>query len=145
MTGCFTPPDSSASCFSPPVTLLLYGIFKPVNRTLALLAAISNLVGLTCEALEWHLGQINIALVFHGLYCLFTGYLVFRSLLLPRILGISMALGGLAWLTNISLPLVQLPNPSNVALGFLGEGSLMLWLLAMGVNAQRWREKAQGR
>jgi hypothetical protein len=27
-------------------------------------------------------------------------------------------------------------------LGFVGEASLMLWLLVMGVNVQRWREQA---
>ena len=26
--------------------------------------------------------------------------------------------------------------------GLLGEGSVMLWLLVMGVNAQRWTEQA---
>ena len=36
------------------VTLLLYGIFKPVNRGLSLLAASFNLVGLTFGALRWN-------------------------------------------------------------------------------------------
>jgi len=118
------------------VTILLYGIFKPVSRNLALLAATFNLIGLAFEALEWHLGHINIALVFHGLYCLVTGYIVFRSTFLPRALGILMALAGLAWLTNISPPLVHQLNPWNVAAGFLGEGCLMLWLLALGVRPE---------
>ena len=39
------------------VTLLLYQLFKPVNRSLALLAALSNLVGLTFETLELHLWE----------------------------------------------------------------------------------------
>lgn len=124
------------------VTLLLYGIFKPVSRGLALLAAASNLVSLTFEAIEWHLGDINIALVFHGLYWLVTGYLVFRSTFLPRILGMMMSLGGLAWLTALSPALAHHLNPWNVALGFLGEGSLMLWLVIIGVDAQRWRDQA---
>ena len=119
-------------CFAA-VTLLLYQIFKPVSRNLALLAAAFNLVSLTFESFEWHLGDINIALVFHGLYCLVTGYLVLRSTFLPRILGMLMALGGLAWLTNLSPSLVLEVNPWNVVLGFLGEGSLMLWLLLVGV------------
>jgi len=128
-------------CFSA-LTLLLYGIFKPVNRGLALLAATFNLVGLAFEALEWHLGAINVALVFHGLYCLATGCLVFRSTFLPRILGVLMALGGLAWLTALSAPLADHLHPWNVALGFLGEGSLMLWFLVLGVNVRPWRELA---
>lgn len=35
------------------VTLLLYGIFKPVNKSLSLLAACFNFVALTFEALRW--------------------------------------------------------------------------------------------
>lgn len=119
------------------VTLLLYGIFKPVSRGLALLAAAFNLVSLTFEAIEWHLEDINIALVFHGLYCLVTGYLVFRSTFLPQILGMMMSLGGLAWLTALSPTLAHHLNPWNIALGFLGEGTLMLWLVIVGVDAQR--------
>ncbi len=128
-------------CFAA-VTLLLYQIFKPVSRNLALLAAAFNLVSLTFEALEWHLGDINIALVFHGLYCLVTGYLVLRSTFLPRILGMPIMLGGLAWLTALSPMLAQHLNPVNLALGFLGEGSFMLWLLIIGVSPQRWHDQA---
>ena len=128
-------------CFST-VTVLLYGILKPVNRTVALIAASSNLVGLALEALHWHLGHVNAALVFHGTYCVLTGYLVFRSSFLPRIMGALTALGGLAWLVSLSPSLVHLLHPYDVALGFIGEGSLMLWLLVMGVNVQKWQEKA---
>jgi hypothetical protein len=52
------------------VTLLLYGILEAVNRTVALLAASFNLVGLVFEALERHILGVNAALVFHGVYCL---------------------------------------------------------------------------
>jgi hypothetical protein len=117
-------------CFTT-VTLLLYSVFKPVNRSVALLAAFSNVVGLTFEALALHLQGVNAALVFHGFYCLLIGYLVVRSIFLPRILGALMMFAGLAWLlTSLSLPL----HSYTQALGFLGEGSLMLWLLLMGVN-----------
>lgn len=61
------------------VTLLLYQLLKPLNRSLALLAALCNIVGLTFEVLEWHLWGVNIALIFYGLYCLLIGFLVFRS------------------------------------------------------------------
>ena len=36
------------------LTVLLYYIFKPVNRGLSLLAASFNLVGLACGALRWN-------------------------------------------------------------------------------------------
>ncbi len=124
------------------VTLLLYQLFKPMNKSLALLAALSNLVGLTFEALELHLWGVNIALIFHGLYCLLIGYLVFRSTFLPQILGVLMAIGGLAWLTDLSTPLTDHLSPYNVVLGFVGEGLPMLWLLVIGLNRERWQAQA---
>ena len=124
------------------VTLALYDIFKPVNRSLSLLAAFFNLVGLTFEALRLDPHGVNIALVFHGLYCLLIGYLTFRSTFLPRILGALMAFAGLAWLTNLSPSLAKYLSPYNVACGFVGVASLMLWLLVMGVNVQRWNAQA---
>jgi hypothetical protein len=39
------------------MTLILHGIFKPVSRSLSLLAALSGLVGLGFEALRWHRGE----------------------------------------------------------------------------------------
>jgi hypothetical protein len=55
------------------VTLLLYDIFKPVNRGLSLLAASFNFVGLTFEALRWQLQGANIAVVFAGFSCILIG------------------------------------------------------------------------
>jgi hypothetical protein len=124
------------------VTLLLYGILKPVNRGLSLLAAFFGLVGLTFEALRWQPQGVNIAIVFVGFNCLVIGYLIFRSTFLPRMLGLLVAFGGLGWLTYMSPPLVNYLSPCNLAFGILGQGSLMLWLLVMGVNAQRWKEQA---
>ncbi len=124
------------------VTLLLYQFLKPVNRSLARLATFFNLVGLTLEALEFHLRGANIALIFHGLYCLLVGFLVFRSAFLPRILGVLMAMGGLAWLTDLSIPLTHRLAPYNAIAGFIGEGMLMLWLLVIGLNDQRWNVQA---
>ena len=83
----------------------------------------------------------NISFVFFGFYCLLIGYLIFRSTFLPRILGVLMAIAGLGWLTFLSPPLAHYLSPYILAPG-LGEGSLTLWLLVMGVNAARWEEKA---
>jgi hypothetical protein len=124
------------------VTLLLYGIFKPVNRGVSLLATSFAFVGLTFEVLRWQPHGVNIAIVVHGFYCLLIGYLVFRSTFLPRILGALMAFAGLGWLTYLSLPLVNHLSPYNLASAIFAELSLMLWLLMLGVNVQRWREQA---
>lgn len=123
------------------VTLLFYHIFKPVNRSLSLLAAILSLAGCVSGAL----GAFQLApspihpLVFFGWYCLLIGYLIVRSTFLPRILGGLMALGGLGWLTFLSPALAERLSPYNLAPGIIGEGVLALWLVAVGVNAQRWR------
>ncbi|HXM22175.1 MAG TPA: DUF4386 family protein [Terriglobales bacterium] len=124
------------------VTLLLYGIYKPVNRGLSLLAASIALLGLTFEALRLQPQGVNIAIVIHGFYCLLIGYLIFRSAFLPRVLGALMAFAGLGWLTYLSNPLVNYLSPYNLASALLAEGSVMLWLLVMGVNVQRWKEQA---
>jgi hypothetical protein len=127
------------------VTLLFYDIFKPVHRGLSMLAAFSSLVGLSFEALRWEPRGMNIAIVFSGFYCLLIGYLIFRSTFLPRILGALMAFAGLGWLTYLSTPLANNLSPYNLACGLLGEGLVMLWILVIGLNAQKWNELATAR
>jgi hypothetical protein len=39
-------------------------------------------------------------------------------------------------------PLANYLSPYILVLGFLAELALMLWLLVMGVNVQRWKEQA---
>ena len=128
------------------VTLLFYGMFKPVNRSLSFLAAAISLVGIAIGPLSLFLlplSHIN-PLVFFGFYCLLIGYLIFRSTFLPRILGALMAFAGLGWLTFLSPALGNYLYPYNMVPGMLGEGALTLWLLVAGVNAQRWNEQASG-
>jgi len=125
------------------VTLIFYDIFKPVNRGLSLLAASFAFVGLTFEVLRLQPQGLNIALVFHGFYCILIGYLISRSSFLPRILGALMAFAGLGWVTYLSNPLVNYLSPYNLACGLLGDVSVFLWLLVKGVNVQRWKEQAR--
>jgi hypothetical protein len=84
----------------------------------------------------------NAFLALFGLYCILIGYLIFRSTFLPRIIGVFMAFAGLGYLTFLSPPLAGDLSPYNLAPAALGEGSLMLWLLVVGVNARRWNEQA---
>ena len=124
------------------VTLVLYDLFRPVNKGLSVLAMSCNLVGLACGALRWNPGGVDIPVVMNGFYCFLVGYLIFRSAFLPRALGALMAMGGLGWLTYLSPPLAAALSPYNLASGILGEGSLMLWLLVMGVVVQQRNEPA---
>jgi hypothetical protein len=125
------------------VTLLLYDLFKPVKRSLALLATILSLVGLTFEALRWQPQGMNVAIVFAGFYCLLIGYLIFRSTFLPRILAALMVFAGLGWLTYLSNPLVKYLSPYNLAFAFFAEASVFLWLLVMGVRIPKGSTKQE--
>jgi len=85
----------------------------------------------------------DINLVFFGLWCILTGYLIFRSTFLPRFLGVLLAIGGLGWVTYLYPPLAyHLFIPYIAAASALGEIPLELWLIVMGVNAKRWQEQA---
>jgi len=106
-----------------------------------------QLQAIVLMSLRLHGQSFNIAIVFFGFYCLLIGYLIFRSIFLPRVIGAMMALGGLAYVANNIAMFLSLKPPRYLthivpALGGLGELSLMLWLISIGVNPQRWQEKA---
>jgi hypothetical protein len=83
-------------------------------------------------------------LVFFGLWCVLTGYLIFRSTFMPRILGVLLAIDGLGWMTYMWPPLGRyLFLPIAIACG-LAEIPLQLWLLIFGVNNERWKAQAEG-
>jgi len=96
------------------------------------------LVFLRLRAAAYH----NIGLVFFGFYCLLVGILILRSNFLPRILGVLMALAGLSYVLFLSPPLVRSLQPYILVFPGVGQISLTLWLLVMGVNCQRWKEQA---
>ena len=53
-----------------------------------------------------------------------------------------MIVAGLGWLTFSYEPLADHLSPYVQVVGIGAESLLMLWLLIMGVNADRWREQA---
>jgi hypothetical protein len=126
------------------LTLLFYAMFKPVNRSLSLIAVLFSLAGCVVMTLGlFPLVSLPISpLLFFGPYCLLIGYLIFRSTFLPRILGVLMALAGLGWLAFLSPHLAHSLSLCIEGLGIFAEASLMLWLIVMGVNVQRWNELA---
>jgi len=87
--------------------------------------------------------SFDIYLVFFGIWCVLTGYLIFRSTFLPRILGVLLMISGLGWVTYLYPPLAtRLFFPFIAAASAVGEIPLELWLIVMGVNVQRWKEQA---
>jgi hypothetical protein len=89
----------------------------------------------------------SICLVFFGLFCLLQGWLIFRSAFLPRIIGVFLAFEGSCYLVN-SFTNFLAPQFAGVvfpilAVSAVGEVSLCLWLLVMGVNVPKWNESAR--
>jgi hypothetical protein len=157
-------------------TVLFYDLFKPVSRSLSLLAASFSLVACALQAfatlfqlapllvlgggsslsaftveqvqalallfLNLHAQAFNIYLIFFGFWLLLIGYLIFRSTFVPRIIGVLLAFDGLGWLTLLSPPLAHDLYPYIAAVAAIGEIPLVLWLLVVGVNVQRWKEQA---
>ena len=157
-------------------TLLFYELFKPVNRSLSLLAAFVGLVVCAMQAvtgllylapllvlrggsavsafttdqlqalayvfLKLNAYAFGIDLVFFGFWCILTGYLIFRSTFLPRILGVLLAIDGVGWVMYVSPPLGRSLFPFIAAASALAEFPLQLWLIVVGVNDRRWKEQA---
>jgi hypothetical protein len=85
--------------------------------------------------------------VFFGFYGLTIGYLVIRSTFLPPVIGLLLMIGALSYMTYgladllapgfaaHLVPYIQLPS-------LIGEGSLCLWFLIVGVNSQKWEKMA---
>ena len=86
-------------------------------------------------------GEIRIAFVFFAFFCLLTGYLIFKSTFLHRVIGVLM-IAGLAWLSFLWPPFGA-KYFSCILAADIGEGALVLWLLIIGVNADRWKEQAK--
>ncbi len=157
---------------------LFYVLFRPVCRSVSLVAAFFGVVGCAIQASSGVFklfalanlrnggtisvfssdelsgravgtlflklsDQVNsVALVFFGVYCLLIGILILRSIFLPRFLGVLMALAGIGWLMFLYPPLAGRLFGPIALIGIIAEALLMLWLLVMGVNAERWREQA---
>ena len=133
-------------CALQAVTALLY------LAPLLVLTAGSSLSALTqeqLEALAYMFLKLNglafdTDLVFFGLWCVLTGYLIFRSTFLPRILGVLLAIDGLGWTTYMWPPLGHSLFPAIAVACGLAEIPLQLWLLIFGVNNERWKAQAEG-
>ena len=84
----------------------------------------------------------EIQTVYFGLWCMLTGFLIFKSTFLPKILGILLTIAGLGWTLYLSPPFAVSIFPIIAALSAIGEIPLELWLIVKSVNEQRWYEQA---
>jgi uncharacterized protein DUF4386 len=99
---------------------------KPQREALAML----------CLNLHHH--GIVVAEIFWGLWLFPLALLVYRSRFLPRLLGVWLALAGVAWvilsLTGVLLPQYQNNVDTYSQPAFFGEIAFMLWLLIKGAK-----------
>ena len=102
-----------------------------------------SLVSIRADAYGFGLG-----LIFFGLVCIITGYLIFKSEYFPKLLGVLMQIAGVCYLIN-SFSLILTPkftsmiSPAILIPSFFGELWLCLWLIIKGVNVPKWEEKAR--
>ena len=87
-----------------------------------------------------------IANLFLNLWLFPLGYLVYKSGYLPRILGILLIIDGFAMLIwffqFFFFPGYEVISSISLAVSFIAEGSLCLWLLIKGVNVEAWERRA---
>lgn len=156
-----------------PAVLIIYILFKPVNKFLVSLAMLfviiqtaiiatnllnqvsplllmgnsaylksiepDQLASLSMYALDLQAQGYGIGLVFFGFYCVIVGYLIIRSTLVPRMLGVLYALAGISYLANSIIMILSrdFANPwfpYFATISFIGELSFCLWLLIKGVR-----------
>lgn len=108
------------------VTVLLYFLFKPVDRWLSLIAAIVSLAGIFVGAMR--LLPVS-PLVFFGVYCGLLAILILKSTFVPTWLGGLLAFAALGWFTFADPALARSLSPWNFAPGMVGEGAFTVWLL----------------
>jgi hypothetical protein len=83
-----------------------------------------------------------IALAFFGFSTLIQGWLIYRSGFLPRWLGVIGIIAGFGWLTFLSPPLGMRLFLYLALFALIGLLAMIGWLLTVGVDEQRWRQRA---
>jgi uncharacterized protein DUF4386 len=86
-----------------------------------------------------------ISMVPCGFWNILTGYMIYRSTFLPRILGVLLAISGFYYQINnfagFLYPAIAARLDPYVFLIGMAELLLAGWLVVMGVNEQRWKEQ----
>jgi len=125
----------------------LLGHFAPLillKRGVALGVPIELARAQAYMALQLQSIGFAVALAFFGGTMLCRGYLIVRSAIVPRAIGVALLIEGVAYWANSLVDFVA-PGSAGAVLQILmaaglAEVALCLWLLVMGVNATRWLE-----
>jgi hypothetical protein len=85
-----------------------------------------------------------ISFVFYGLDEFLSGYLIYRSRFLPRLIGVLLSIAGLCYFTQgitsfVAPALYNRLYPYILFPCLPGEASAALWLAIVGVNVAKWR------
>ncbi len=142
------------------VVLILYQLFKSVNKNQALLVVILGLVGVPIAMLNelnkfaalqllnrpdqmmlflnLNAQGIIIAGIFWGLWLFPLGYLIYKSGYFPRILGILMTIAGFGYMLDSFMNFIM-PNIHAIFLPvtdlmIMGEVIFMIWLVLKGAK-----------
>lgn len=107
----------------------------------------SQLHALTSMFLDLHAHGYDLGLILFGVHCMILGYLILKSRYIPKVLGILMMAGGVAYLVG---SYTRFLFPDYVAtvlpiyiVALVSELALCLWLLIKGVNLERWIERVE--
>jgi hypothetical protein len=157
---------------------LLYGLLKPVNQTVALVATFARLAMTVIQGINllnhffalllvggasfltaFQPAQLHaLALLFlnaheavvllwgfaFGLHLLLSGYLIYQSGYLPRLVGVALVMAAFCYFTQ-SFGNLLLPQAKALfaTIGLLSaiEIVLPLWLLVKGVNGAQWQKR----
>ena len=155
--------DVVAQLCDVPVMLILFLLLSPVNRNVARLALLFNVVqtstlvanqltlvtagllspdqpALADVALRAYAFGEPLGLVFFGFTCVLEGYLIRHSGFLPWILGLLMQIAGVAYVAN-SFLLLLAPDVASILFlipTVVAELSLALWLVLKAVDVPKW-------
>ena len=157
-----------------PLIVVFYLLLRPVSRPLALMATAFNIVqtavlaanklfmlaplllitapatpDLGSQVQFWvrlHAHGFGIGLIFFGVACLLRGWLIARSGVLPRALGVLLIAAGAGYLVNsfallLAPTLAGLLSPRLLIPSSARDLALSLWLLARGLDVQAWHAR----
>lgn len=113
--------------------LVLQGSFAGLTTT--------QVQGLAMELFKLNTAAFDLDLVFFGIWCMLTGYLLWRSSFFPRVIGLLLIADGVGWSLFVWPPLATGLFPLIALMSASAELPLQFWLIVFGFNNQRYVEQ----